>query len=220
MAGITHEWQGTTLIITSDSGSTGMDLAGPEGQIGIRGPQGPAGQNGKMSFEELTEEQRLQLKGDKGEKGDTGEQGPQGIPGEQGPQGIPGTPLQIVKIYSSIDEMDADYAGTDVAVGEFVIIQSNTEDVDNAKIFIKTDTAYSFVVDMSGSQGIQGPAGPQGIQGVQGEKGDKGDTGAEGKTPVKGTDYYTAAEQTAMINSVKSSIFSFDATTGRLDITI
>lgn len=43
MAGtITHEWQGTTLIITSDSGTSGMNLAGPEGQIGIRGPQGPA----------------------------------------------------------------------------------------------------------------------------------------------------------------------------------
>lgn len=217
MAGITHEWQGTTLLITTDSGTSGMDLAGPEGQIGVRGPQGPAGENGKMSFEELTEEQKASLKGDKGDKGDTGEQGPQGIQGEQGPQGIPGVPMQIKKIYNSVDEMDADFSGTDVAVGEFVIIQSNTEDVDNAKIFIKTDTAYSFVVDMSGSQGIQGPQGIQGIQGVQGPKGDKGDTGA---TPVKGTDYFTAAEQTAMINSVKSGIFSFNSATGRLDITV
>lgn len=220
MAGITHEWQGTTLIITSDSGSSGMDLAGPEGQIGVRGPQGPAGANGTMVFAELTEEEKESLRGPQGEKGETGEQGPQGVQGEQGIQGEPGAPLQIKKIYNSVDEMDADFSGTDVAVGEFVIIQSDTEDVDNAKIFVKTETVYSFVVDMSGSQGIQGPQGPQGIQGVQGEKGDKGDTGAAGYTPVKGTDYYTAAEQNAIINSVKSGIFTFDASTGRLDITV
>lgn len=44
MAGtITHEWVGTTLIITSDSGTSGCDLKGGKGDMGIRGPQGPAG---------------------------------------------------------------------------------------------------------------------------------------------------------------------------------
>lgn len=41
MAGtITHEWNGTVLTITSDSGTSSMDL---KGDTGIRGPQGPAG---------------------------------------------------------------------------------------------------------------------------------------------------------------------------------
>lgn len=211
MAGITHEWQGTTLIITSDSGTTGMDLAGPEGQIGVRGPQGPAGLNGSMKFADLTEEERASLKGD---KGDTGEQGIPGPAGPQGPAGPAGAAFKIVKIYNSVAEMNADYAGTDVAVGEFVIIQSDTNDVDNAKVYLKSDTEYSFIVDLSGSQGIQGPEGPQGIQGIQGE------TGAAGKTPVKGTDYFTAAEQASMISSVKSGIFTFNSSTGRLDISV
>jgi hypothetical protein len=43
MAGITHYWEGTTLFITSDSGTTGCDLIGPTGPIGIRGPQGVPG---------------------------------------------------------------------------------------------------------------------------------------------------------------------------------
>lgn len=44
MAGtITHEWNGTTLIITSDAGTTAMDLKGATGAVGPRGPQGPAG---------------------------------------------------------------------------------------------------------------------------------------------------------------------------------
>jgi hypothetical protein len=44
MAGqIFHQWNGTVLTITSDSGTSSMDLAGPKGDMGVRGPQGPAG---------------------------------------------------------------------------------------------------------------------------------------------------------------------------------
>lgn len=44
MAGtITHSWNGTILTITSDSGTTSMDLKGSQGDIGPRGPQGAAG---------------------------------------------------------------------------------------------------------------------------------------------------------------------------------
>ena len=44
MAGtITHSWNGSILTITSDSGTSSMDLKGPEGQRGIRGPQGATG---------------------------------------------------------------------------------------------------------------------------------------------------------------------------------
>jgi hypothetical protein len=44
MAGtITHEWNGTILTITSDSGTSSADLKGSIGDIGPRGPQGPAG---------------------------------------------------------------------------------------------------------------------------------------------------------------------------------
>ena len=54
-----------------------------------------------------------------------------------------------------------------------------------------------------GEQGIQGPkgdagaAGPQGETGPQGEQGiqgPKGDTGSDGKTPVRGADYWTEAD--------------------------
>ena len=45
-----------------------------------------------MSFEDLTPEQKAQLKGDKGDKGDPGEQGIQGIQGETGPKGDKGDP--------------------------------------------------------------------------------------------------------------------------------
>lgn len=43
MSGITHEWSGSILTVTSDSGTTSADLKGPKGDTGPRGPQGPAG---------------------------------------------------------------------------------------------------------------------------------------------------------------------------------
>ena len=44
MAGtITHEWTGTVLTITSDSGTSSVDLKGGKGDTGPRGAQGPAG---------------------------------------------------------------------------------------------------------------------------------------------------------------------------------
>lgn len=44
MAGtITHYWDGTTLVVTSDSGTSACNLKGSSGDTGVRGPQGPAG---------------------------------------------------------------------------------------------------------------------------------------------------------------------------------
>ena len=43
MAGITHEWEGAILTITSDAGTSSSNLQGPKGDTGPRGPQGPAG---------------------------------------------------------------------------------------------------------------------------------------------------------------------------------
>ena len=41
--GITHEWSGTVLTITSDSGTSSADLKGEKGDDGARGVQGAQG---------------------------------------------------------------------------------------------------------------------------------------------------------------------------------
>lgn len=43
MSELLHSWNGTILTITSDSGTSSMDLKGEKGDDGARGPQGPAG---------------------------------------------------------------------------------------------------------------------------------------------------------------------------------
>ena len=89
----------------------------------------------------------------KGEKGDTGAQGLKGDKGDP-------SPFTIKKTYATVAAMNADYANADVAVGEFVIINTvDPNDVDNSKLYLKGDSAYIFINDLSGAIGITGPQG-------------------------------------------------------------
>lgn len=100
------------------------------------------------------------IKGPKGDKGDTGATGPQGVQGEKG------DPFTIYTTYATIAAMNADKAN--VPEGEFVMIASTVEDPDNAKLYVKGETDFAYITDLSGATGIQGPQGIQGIQGPDG----------------------------------------------------
>lgn len=85
---VTHSWEGTTLTVTSSSGTSSADLKGEPGKAftydmfteeqlaELKGPPGEKGADGTMTFEDLTEEQKASL------KGDPGPPGPKGDPGE------------------------------------------------------------------------------------------------------------------------------------------
>lgn len=173
----THSWSGTTLTITSASGTSSANL--------------------------------------KGDKGDKGEQGVQGVQGEQGPKGDKGDPFSISKVYTSVNAMNSGFATDGVQEGGFVVIETgNVNDADNAKLYIKGTTKYEFLTDLSGAQGIQGPQGEQGIQGVQGIQGEKGldgakgDKGDPGYSPIRGTDYWTAADKAEIKSYVDDAILN------------
>lgn len=174
------------------------NVKGPQGEQGPQGPQGLQGEQGIQGEQGPS--------GDKGDKGDTGPQGPQGPQGEtgpqgpqgeQGPQGLQGLQgvqgeqgpagkdFSIAKTYPSIADMEADAAN--VEEGSFVLIASDTEDEDNAKLYVKGSSAFAYLGDLSGAQGmkgeqgVQGVQGPQGAQGVQGERGEQGVQGEQGE---------------------------------------
>ena len=116
-------------------------------------------------------------KGDKGDKGDTGKD------------------FSIYKTYPSISAMEADI--NNVPEGSFVMIASNVEDEDNSKLYVKSETNFVYITDMSGATGIQGP---------QGEKGDK---------PVKGVDYFTQQDIDSMVSEITddaNSVFNQNVT--------
>ena len=61
------------------------------------------------------------------------------------------------KEYPSVEAMEADWGTADVKLGEYVLINTNdVEDPDDAKVYLKTQEGWKFIVDLSGMQGIQG----------------------------------------------------------------
>ena len=100
------------------------------------------------------------------------------------------------------------------------------------KASLKGDKGDTGPQGPKGDKGDTGAAGPQGDPGPKGDKGDPGENGAQGPqgekgepgtngtTPVKGVDYWTAADQTSIINQLKSATFSFNSSTGALNITL
>jgi hypothetical protein len=137
-------------------------------------------------------------KGDKGDRGVQGAQGVQGIQGIQGVKGDKGDPFAIAKVYSSISSMNSGYNTDGVKIGEFVVISTgNVEDEDNAKLFLKGNSRYEYITDLSGAQGMRGEKGEQGEQGIQGK---------DGYTPIKNVDYWTPADKAEMVNDVISAL--------------
>lgn len=68
-----------------------------------------------------------------------------------------GDAFSYKKEYPSIEAMEADWGTADVKLGEYVLINTNNvEDPDDAKVYLKTQSGWKFIVDLSGIQGIQG----------------------------------------------------------------
>ena len=171
-------------------------LIGPQGPQGPRGPQGLQGDD--LRFEDLTEEQKAELrgpkgdalkfddlsleqiemikgpKGEKGEKGEKGAAGPKGMKGEPGPQGPQG-PI-----------------GLQGERGEAFKYEHFTEEQLMALVGPMGPEGPQGIqgpqgeMGPEGPQGIQGPEGPQGIQGEKGEKGDQGEMGPQGEVGPQG----------------------------------
>ena len=188
---------------------------GPEGPRGLQGPEGQRGMQGERGIQGPQGIPGLTgPEGPKGEKGDTGKVGPAGPKGDAftfedfteaqlksltGPKGDRGEPFSIYKSYPSIAAMNADV--DNIPLHNLVMISTNTNDEDNAKLYLKEKTGLTFFVDISGAQGIQGPRGEQGPQGkpftysdftaaqlkaLTGPKGDKGETGLQGPRGEQG----------------------------------
>ena len=125
-------------------------------------------------------------KGEKGDKGDTGAVGPQGPQGETGPKGADGT------------NGTNGITPTIGANGNWYLGSTDTTKPSRGAKGDKGDPGDKGETGDTGPQGPQGEKGDTGSTGPQGPKGDPGETGPQGPaghTPVKGTDYFTAADK-------------------------
>ena len=126
-------------------------------------------------------------RGDKGDKGDQGDKGDRGDKGDKGDQGEKGEGFSIAKTYPSISAMNEGYSNDGLPLNSFVLIDTgNVNDDDNAKLFVKLDSGYSYLTDLSGSQGIKGEKGDKGDRGDKGDQGDPGNKGDQGDKGDKG----------------------------------
>ena len=119
-----------------------------------------------------------------------------------------GDAFTIVKTYSSVQAMEDDYNNPEVKTGQFVMIDTgDVENEEDSRLYLKGNTEWKFISDLSGAQGIQGLSAYQvavqhgfegtedewlislkGEKGETGPKGDKGDTGEKGEKGDPGSD--------------------------------
>lgn len=68
-----------------------------------------------------------------------------------------GDAFSIKKVYASVANMEADKSNPDITEGDFVLVNTgDVEDPDNAKLYVKADGDFEFLVDMSGAIGFTG----------------------------------------------------------------
>jgi len=148
---------------------------GPAGEVGPQGPQGEKGEGFK--FEDLTDEQKEELRGPEGRRG------PQGLKGDdlvfddltdeqkEELRGPKGDPLRFEDLtQEQINELRSDIAGPEGPQGPAGEAGPQGEKGE------KGDAGEQ------GPQGEVGPQGPQGEQGIQGPAGEKGADGKDGKS--------------------------------------
>ena len=83
---------------------------------------------------------------------------------------VKGDAFSIRKTYPSIEAMNADVNNADIIEGSFVLINTDVENPDNARLYVKVRNedgtyGYSFLVDMSGAIGFTGKT-PQFVKGT------------------------------------------------------
>lgn len=189
---------------STDGGSTWTNIIAVADLKGADGSQGPRGEPG--------------AKGDPGEKGDTGAQGAKGDTGATGPAGPTGAPG---KDGTKGDPGEPGKDGHSPVVTATKSGKATTISVDGTSIATVEDGADGApgkdgADGSNGKDGKDGAPGAKGADGItphigdngnwylgatdtgkpsRGATGAKGDAGAPGKTPIKGTDYFTQTDK-------------------------
>lgn len=223
----THEWNGTTLTITSASGSSSADLkgekgdTGPTGATGATGPKGEKGETGQGFkvidyFDTINALKAAVTSPNLGDAYGVGTALPYDIYIYGKTSGWKNNgPLQGAKGEKgdafTYDDFTAEQlealrgpqgeAGEDGKDGTSVDITGVSASVD-ANV-----GTPSVSVTLGGTSTARTLAFTfRNLKGAKGDTGETGATGADGYTPVKGTDYFTDEDKTEFVNDVLAAL--------------
>jgi hypothetical protein len=174
--------------------ANGAVYGGGTASSGAAGATGPAGDTGYTGS-----------RGIQGTTGTTGYTGSSGTNGYTGSQGDTGLGFTVAKSYASVAALTADTSPTGIVTGQFAIVETgNTNNAENSRLYLWNGSVYSYVSDLSGSQGITGPAGAIGYTGSAGTSGTNGYTGSSGSGGSGGVSYNTGD----VVLSANASVYS------------
>lgn len=220
---VTHSWNGTTLNITSASGTSSANLKGEPGTDGIS-PTVSVSKSGKVTTVSITDKNGTKTTTiNDGEKGDTGSRGFSVLKITTAPSGYTTatggfTPTYRVALSTVLSQSKA----ADVVVGDTVIYSYYTYPVGYV------DSSYVYLGARTSIRGATGAAGTSvTISSVSESTEDGGSNvvtfsnsntltvknGKDGRTPVKGVDYqvnvpakgidfWTEADQESIVQQV------------------
>lgn len=223
IATVTKTDSGAVISITDKTGTTiatiynGKD--GADGQPGKDGTNGAPGEKGDKG--DPGEPGQKGDKGDPGEKGDKGDTGSPGADGANGKDGSPGADGITPHVGSNgnwfIGDTDTGIPATGPAGGQGLPGTPGEPGKDGTSATHSWNGTVLTITSASGTSSAD-LKGDKGDTGAKGDKGDKGDTGAtgaagkdgangkDGKTPVRGTDYWTASDIAEIKSYVDNAI--------------
>ena len=195
-----------------DQGVPGVK--GTDGKDGKDGAQGPKGDTGKSAYQVWLDAGHTGTETDfinslNGAQGEKGPQGVKGDPGSQGPVGPTGPKGDKGDQGDTGQQGPQGKTGATGATGQsaYQIWLANNHN----------GSEQDFLNSLKGPKGDKGNVGPQGPKGEKGDTGATGNqgpqgpigiTGQDGKTPIRGIDYWTQEDQDEIKRWVEDAILN------------
>lgn len=221
----------TGVLAKGQDGAPGQK--GDTGDQGAQGPQGNPGADGFSPIATVTQTETgatISIQDATGTTTATITNGRDGAPGVTGPAGTDGLPALtygkakettvtptvggVTNFIETGDLPPSLFNRTPVVGDRFILLALRTTTgqtfILECEITLVTTYVASKNISVVETTGAQGE---QGIQGEIGPQGPAGANGADGYTPIKGTDYWTAADQQQIVQDVLAALPDGDEVT-------